>query len=451
MPTSRLIQEPPREVPVCEQVDVCVVGGGVTGVFAAVRAARLGATVALVEVSNCFGGSATLSMVNDWHRIHDIHGGEQIIAGLTTEVVDRLAARDSVEFDVNDRTWARYNTEEMKLELDRLILEHPLVTPLLHTRYVAPVMDGSRLAAVCVENASGRSAIAAHVFIDATGNGDLACHAGVPFSTSENPMPGTTCAKVDGLPPRDVFNLTSAIREHREEFGIREDYGWYGAIPGSDHVTLHFDLHVFDLDPTDARSLTLAEIRGRQQVRAVMDLARTYAPEGTRISLVDLPARVGIRESRHFSCLHHLTADDLLAGTRFDDAVANGTYPLDLHDGSTGSTHLKYLDGTEVRSSFAAARVTGRWRDEDTPSPPFYQIPYRSMIPARVDNLIIAGRAIDADAWAHGAIRVMVNCNQTGEAAGVAAVLAARERRSVRDVDPAALRDALGTGGSAVR
>jgi hypothetical protein len=443
------INEPAREIPVFEEADVCVVGGSATGVFAAVRAARLGARVVLVEKANCFGGNATLSMVNDWHNIHDIHGQQQVIRGLTTEVVEGLLARGAAELHVNDRTYARYNTEEMKIELDRLVAENDSIVPVLDSRFAAPIMEHDRIRAICIENKSGRSAIVAKVFVDATGDGDLAWKVGVPYRVSDNPMPGTTCAKIDGLPPKEVFNLTEAIKEHREEFGIREDYGWYGAIPGSDNVTLHFDLHVFDFDATDARSLTAAEMRGRSQVAAVLDLARKYAPAGARIALVDLPARVGIRESRHFECRHHLTGDELLAGVEFPDAIGYGTYPPDIHDGENGSTHLKYLDGRELRSSFGAHRVWGRWRPEATPSPPFYQIPYRSLVPGGVPNLLITGRAIDADAWAHGAIRVMVNCNQTGEAAGVAAWLAADGDAPVHAVPADEIRRLLVAGGSA--
>lgn len=442
------VQEEARRTPVIEDVDVCVVGGSATGVFAAVRAARLGARVALVEMANCFGGSATLSMVNHWHRIHDIHGEEQIIDGLSTDVVSRLDALGAVDFDVNDRTWACYNTEAMKLALDDIVAEHQRIVAFLHTQFAEPIMEDDSITGVAVQGKSGRGIILARAFVDASGDGDLAARSGVPFTASADRMPGTTCAKIEGLPPKSEWNLSDAIREHREEFGIREDYGWYGEIPGSNHVTLHFDLHVFNFDATDTRSLTQAEIRGRRQVRAVLDLIDAYAPRGTRVALIDLPAKVGVRESRHFSCMHRTTGDELLAGVRFPDAIGTGIYPPDLHNAQDGSTHLKFLDGTEIRSSFAARRVRGRWRAEGTPSPPYYQFPLRSLIPAAVTNLVIAGRAIDADQWAHGALRVMINCNQTGEAAGVAAALCANSDTPIQQVNAEQVRKQLVEGGS---
>ncbi len=443
-----VVHEPRREVPVIADVDVCVIGGSATGVFAAVRAARLGASVALVEMANCFGGTATLSMVNHWHRIHAVDGTTQIIGGLSVEVIDELVRRGAAVLDVNERTHIEYNTEVMKLVLDDLVADEAGVEPFFHSRFSSVLMDGDSISAALLETKSGRVAIRAKNYVDASGDGDLAAAAGVPFRKPTSIMPGTTCAKIEGMPPRDIWNLTEQLRRHGPEFGIQKDKGWYGFVPDASNVSLHFDLHVFDMDPTDVRSLTAAEMRGRRNVAQVMEFIRAYAPLETSISLIDLPSRVGIRESRHFECLYRLTGDDLLEGRAFEDGIANGTYPPDLHDPEDGSTHLKFLDGRELRSSFTAEHIWSRWKPEGEPFAPFYRIPYRSLVPRGVRNLLIAGRSIDADPWAFGGTRVMINCNQMGEAAGVASALASRVGSAVQEIDVAALQSTMRDGGS---
>jgi hypothetical protein len=197
--------------------------------------------------------------------------------------------------------------------------------------------------------------------------------------------------------------------------------------------------------------LTAAEIEGRRQVRSLTALLRAHFDGGPElISLVDLPAAIGIRETRHAECLHRLTEDELLAGTRFPDAVANGTYRVDVHHSDKPGLTFRYLDGREVYVDADGGREEGRWRPGGGTDPTFYQIPYRSLVVRGTDNVLAAGRLIDADRGAYGAIRVMVNCNQTGQAAGVAAALALRSGCPVAQIDPADLRRALSEQGAAI-
>lgn len=443
-----VVMEPSRATPVVAEADVCVLGGSCTGVFAAVRAARLGARVALVEQTNAFGGVATNGLVNIWHSHMDTEGKRQIIAGLTIEVVERLRKRDACS------TWkvgqpdagVHLNTEELKIELDELVAE-ARVRAFLHTHCVGAQTEDGRVGAVFVENKNGRGAIRARAFVDATGDGDLARWAGIPFTVSPHLQPATSCAKIRGLNGLKIRELYNA---HREEFGLPEDAGWNGEIPNVPDVRMYAETHAFGMNCADADQLTRAELDERRRIRAIMDMVRKYHPERRAdLCLLALAAHIGIRETRRFEAAYRLTEMDVLEGVRFDDAIANGSYRVDVHHPSGGGFLFKYLDGSQINIT-ARGREPGRWRAERTVNPTFYQIPYRCLIHPSAKNVLMAGRMIAADTPAYGAIRVMVNLNQTGEAAGVAAALAARGDGVVSAVPPADLRATLASGGSAM-
>jgi hypothetical protein len=180
------------------------------------------------------------------------------------------------------------------------------------------------------------------------------------------------------------------------------------------------------------------------------DIVREHFVGGRSIGLSTLPARIGIRESRHAQCLHTLTEEEVLSGKRFPDAIANGTYRVDIHHNDKPGVTFRYLDGREEYVVPNAPTKVGRWRPVTAESPTFYQIPYRSLVPRGSQNVLVAGRLLDADRGAFGAVRVMVNCNQTGQAAGTAAYLALRDRKGVADVPPEKLRGLLAEQGAIV-
>lgn len=155
---------------------------------------------------------------------------------------------------------------------------------------------------------------------------------------------------------------------------------------------------------------------------------------------------LGVRETWHARCAHELKGEELLRGEAFPDAIARGTYPVDIH--SDSGTILRYLDGREEVVARDGSKTWRRWRDESELTPPFYSVPFRSLVPQNAKNLLIAGRLIDADAQAFGGVRVMVNCNQMGEAAGVAAFLGVQCGLDAAQIDAARLRQTLGAGGS---
>jgi len=303
---------------------------------------------------------------------------------------------------------------------------------------------------VIVENKSGRGAIRAGVFIDATGDGDLCAHLALPQYVPDSVQPPTACANIYRNPNAD-FALDAAIADHGAEFGLEDDWGWRGPVPGLEGHVMHADHHVFGEDLLSAEGLAAAEIEGRRKCRAVMDIIRTYGPEGSRPVLTALPSLIGIRQTRQFACAHRLTESDVLSGRRFEDAIANGTYPVDIHHSDKPGLTFRYLDGRERYARRGAPTVEGRWRPETTENPTFYQAPYGCLLPKGAPaNLLACGRMLDADEGAFAAIRVMVNLNQMGEAGGVAAVLALEAGLKVDAVDPVILRQTLAAGGSAV-
>ncbi len=442
------IHEPSRDIPVVLETDICVIGGSCTGVFAAVRAARLGAKVAIIEKHNCFGGVATAGAVNIWHSLHNTTEQLPIIGGLTLEVIERLKKRNAVTETGNCVTAHQLNTEELKIELDELITEHK-ITPFLHTLYAAPITDGTTLQAVIIENKNGRQAIRARYFIDASGDADLALDLNLPSYTLGHQQPPTTCSKIQGIGQLGSFDWQKAVREHGHEFGLKKDWGWGSAIPHLANIELRADTHVFDTDTSDSDQLTRAEIEGRRQVRAIMDIIRKYGPADSEVTLVDLAATIGARETRRMAAAYRITGDDVLYGRSFADTIANGSYRVDTHHSDGPGITFRYLDGTEeIIEERGKPAIFGRWREPLAEDPTYYQIPFRSLVPGRITNLVLAGRMLDADSLAFSAVRVMVNMNQTGEAAGVACVIALENNSSISEVDPLTLRKKLVAGGS---
>ena len=423
MPDSDMITEKPRNTPVVQTCDVCVLGGSCTGVFAAVRAAQMGATVALVEKQNAFGGVATSGLVATWSPFKDRNFNRTIIGGLSQTMIERLTRIGATSVRPSDQAW-KINTEELKIELDKLVLDHGSITPYLHTYYAGPLVEGGKLKAVFIENKNGRQAIRAKVFVDATGDGDLSKDMGIPFVIREGLQPPSTCAKIHGLP--EWNSIRRLMKEHGNEFGLVRDHGWAVDIPGGSGVNLYALTHVFNTTGCDARQLTAAEMEGRRQIRAYMDIARKYGGDSNKPSLLALSSYIGIRETRSFKANYTLTEEDVLSCRRFPDAIANCEYHIDIHDPKTGK-----FEFTKPRGEF-------------------YQIPLSTMLNAKVDNVIMAGRMISTDRAAFGGIRVMPNTNQVGEAAGVTAALAASEREPVSRVDATSVRKHLARLGAVI-
>jgi hypothetical protein len=441
--------EPSKEIPVIDNVDVCVVGGSSTGVFAAVRAAQMGMRVAIIEKQNAFGGAAASGLVHIWHSLWDTEKKLQIIGGLTALTIESLKRSNAVSC-CEDTPEAAYkmNTEELKLVLDALVQENN-IKPYLHTVYCTAVTDDNRIRAAIIENKDGRQAIAAKFFIDATGDGDVCRRAGVASYTFDSMQPPTMCAKL--IMP-DIPDFSRLIFEHHEEFGLQKDWGWGNSIPNTDCMRMWALTHVFHVNCASAEQLTYSELEGRRQIRAILELLRKYAPGGEHILLAALPSYIGIRETYHIRSMHQITGDELLYGHKFADAIGNGSYRVDIHHSKGSGITFKYLNGvSEVIEEIGQDSQNGRWREATMQDPTFYQIPYRALVPdTALENILFAGRMIDAQEEAFSALRVMVNTNQMGEAAGVAAALAVRGNLPAKNVDTDALRKCLSDFGAVI-
>ena len=443
--------EPERKTEVCYDTDICVIGGSCTGVFAAVRAARLGARVAIIEKHNCFGGVATSGLVCVWHQLHNFDKTSEIIGGLTAEVVKRLKRTGSV-LESDDRNSSfRFNTQELKIELDELVKENK-IKPYLHTFYVSSIFENDEIKGVIIENKDGRKAIKAKFFIDASGDGDMARDLKLASYYSTSTQPPTSCFLMSGHIEYDEFN--KIYQENATEFGLADDWGWSVPYIAHKDISMRADGHVFGLMCNKADHLSQAEIEGRRQMRAFISLLNKYGSKDENYKLIAACSEIGIRETAHFETGFKATEMSLLMGEGYEDAVLNGTYRVDIHHGNDNGITLKELNG-EASVHFGKGRgmKVYNWREKlgiTADYPQFYQVPFRILVDKKYKNFIPVGRMINADEGAFGALRVMVNLNQLGEAAGVAAYYSVNNNIALQNIDGKEVKALLNKGGSLI-
>lgn len=426
--------------------DLVVVGGGCTGVCAAVRAARQGLRVAIIEKNNCLGGVATSGLVNIWHSLFDVDGKEQIIGGVTDEVVRTLARDGYADLGKTPVTAIRFDPNAMKWALDQLVVGNG-IRVFFHTFYSTLLMQENRITGILVSNKDGLGIIKADFFVDATGDGDLCRDAGLPAYRSSAVQPPSPGCFLKGRIRNDIGQL---IRDHGAEFGLDDDWGWDDFIPGIEDVRFRADFHIFGKMCSKAEDLTAAEIEGRNKIYALQALLRKY--DDPALSVVALSSHIGIRETVHYETRFRANEQDLLMGKGYADTVMRGTYRVDVHHHNDNGITFKYLTGSTVTYYGKSSQpIRGNWREEagiTTPYAPYYQVPFDILVQEQVDNLIPVGRMVNADEGAFGAIRVMVNLNQLGEAAGVAAWLSLQEGKPISGVSGEAVKRTLQAGGS---
>ncbi|MBE7462896.1 MAG: FAD-dependent oxidoreductase [Planctomycetes bacterium] len=454
------IAEPARRVPVLAECDVAVLGGGPAGVCAAVAAARAGARTIIVERHAYFGGMATAANVNIWHSLWSQTFEQQVIGGLAQEILDRLEAIGAMRNNRPDgRGMYTICSESTKLCYDDMIVGSG-VRVLLHAWLAGAATDEhGNITAAILETKSGRGALRAKVFIDATGDADLCARAGAPTNVGDAAglcQPPSLCFRVGGIDFKKAEDAGVNTRTIQAElFKGTMDYngGKYPTFLWGTKSVWRKDEYMFagvrvpGVVCSKWDDFTRAEIEGRYQLRWVMENLRRF-PGYENCSLVDIGAQIGVRETRRIEGEYTVQEHELLEGHRFHDTIAQGTYPVDIHNPTGPGIVFRKLDGTEYEVLGDGTGIGRRWDGQPEGAPkkttPCYCVPYRSLIPKGLKNVLAAGRCVSATHEAAGALRVMINAMSFGHAAGAAAAQAvARHGGAVREVDAAALREHL--------
>jgi hypothetical protein len=433
--------------------NVAVVGGGPAGSAAAVSAARLGARVLLIEQQGFLGGLLTGAMVTPML-------GGHINEGFYSELTARLKKHGAI---FEPAYGEGQNPEYLKLILEEMCVEAN-VELLYYTSCIGASVDDNVVTGVRIANKSGIQDIGDGVVIDCSGDGDVACLAGAQFQKGDSSgtlMPVTIRFILGNVDiekavafnrryqkqfPTDIpcANLTcpqialsafeTLIERAKENGEIHsEDWAYAGfAVPGRPGELVFNNPYVTGIDGTNAEDLTRAQVEGRKYVFEIADFFRKYVDGCQDSYVVSVAPMVGVRETRAIIGDYVITADDVLQGASFDDAIARNTYCIDLHSADGGR-------GDETESGINI-------QDPTKPG----GVPYRCLLPKGLENILVAGRCISGTRDANSALRVSANCMAFGQAAGVAAAMAVKGQITPRQIDVKELQKTLRAQGVAL-
>ncbi len=412
---------------VAAEAEVVVVGGGPGGLCAAVAAAEEGADTLLIERYGFLGGMATAGLVNPFMTW--MAGGQPIIRGLFERITQRL---DDYGGWGGPKQPSAFDDELFKFVAEDLC-EEAGVRLQLHTMLADVEVADGRVQRIATLSKSGLRQVCGELFIDGTGDGDLAAWAGAEVKIGREEdghcQPMTLCFRMmnvdlDRMPSRAEINaLYDAAKERGEIDNPRENVLKFFTTHDRE---VHFNTtRVVMHDATNAEDMTDAELVGRRQVRQMVRFLRDEVAGFEEAWLEEMAPQIGIRESRRVMGDHVLSVDEVLEARKFDDGIARGSYGVDIHNPAGTGTDIRHLPPGEA-----------------------YDIPYRCITPRGFDNMLIAARCISCDHAAHSSMRVMPIVMAIGEAAGCAAQMAL-EGGDVRGVDTQALRGKLvGRGAS---
>jgi hypothetical protein len=437
------IVEPSRRTPVYSEFDVVVVGGGPSGLMAAAAAARRGRSTLLLERYGFLGGAGTAGGLSTFCGLHArVHGEHrQVIHGLADELLDRLAKLDGLakpHLTINDGITAQaFDISSYKIAADELVVGSG-ARILFHTLAAGVVMsDDDTIDAVLIESKSGRAAVRGRMFLDASGDGDLAAWCGVRYEKSAPLLYPSLMFRINGVdaeaagdaPWRTVERLMAdAERAGTHRFPRKKPIvrPQRNPLEWRANLTQLTNPDGSPVDGTNVDQLTHGELTGRQQVLDAFAFIRDHTPGFDQSYIVDLAPQIGIRETRRIVGHYQLTEDDVLDCADFEDTIGVNGWPVEAH---------------------VAGTVEFRWpRGEDARG--FNQLPFRMIVPERVANLYVVGRCASMTHGGQSSARVTGPCFAMGEAAGTAADLALTAGVSGGAVDVAELQRRLELGGA---
>ena len=433
------IEEPARKLTVFGDYDVVVLGGGPSGIAASVAAARRGAKTLLVEHYGFLGGMGTAAGVTNFCGLHaNVHGDmRRVVHGIATELLERIEKLDGLNAPhvIFGMTLAQaYDMSAYKCAADELVSAAG-VEILFHAHGAQVVRrDEKNIAALMVETKSGRQAVRARMFIDCSGDGDLASFAGVSCEKGDGQggaLYPTLMFRVNGVDPDRARDAPTQIPRLMEEAQARGDFKFprKGAIVRPQKHPTEWRVNVTQLknadgsavDGTDARQLSGGEIQGRRQVVDYHRFLRQCVPGFEEAYLIDIAPQLGIRETRRIVADYMLTAKDVIDCVDFDDTIGVNGWPLEMH--VAGDVRWIWPDIPKARG--------------------FNQLPYRMILPHGMENLLVAGRCAGMTHEAQSAARVSGPCFVMGQAAGTAAALAIASSTTPRALPIASLQSAL--------
>lgn len=416
------------DVPVLEQYDVVVCGGGCAGFVAAISAARNGAKTALIEQYGFLGGTATAGMVMPVAEFRK--SGKPMIEGIPWEFMKKLIdAGKAVDDPSLDHILA--DQEYYKLAAQQMALEAG-VTLYLHSYITGIEMNGKNISHIYLVNKSGNSALEAKTVIDCTGDADIAYEAGVPMQDDNDTLqPMTLWLKLGGVDTmyleaeakantskrKQIWRIHEKLIELRKEREVPQFGGPWVFSTFHDGI-VNLNITRVAANSADADDFTRAELTLRRDAYTLVDLLKEYFSEFRNSYILQTATQASARESRRIKGVFTVPVEDLLESKHYEDSIAMGGHCIDVHRSESSEQDVQFL--TEA-----------------------YYIPYRCMITNEVDNLLVAGRCVSASKEAQATMRVQGPCMAEGQAAGCAAAMCAANNVSVMDINVKLLRERL--------